>query len=142
MSYCAYLQNVIDEKEPFSMKNIPKSWKEDIKQHQQFGCHPKKFKYKNETGIFEAAIYLDDYYRVVIDALIISKKFIIIDSDGILIQDNGKVFYYLEDNTHKRRVKTNTGFIIDDDKKDKILDFIKEMESFSKHLREKYYKNK
>ena len=142
MSYCADLRNIIDDKEPFSIKNIPKNLKEDIKHHRQIGYCPKKIKCKNDTGIFEAAVYLDDYYRVVIDALIISKKFIIIDSQGIVIQDNGVVCYYLENNTLKRRVKTKTGLILDDDKKEAILDFIGEMKIFSQYLREKYYKNK
>ena len=141
MSYCADLRNIIDDKEPFSMKNIPRNWKEDIKHHRQIGYAPKRFKCENDTGIFEAAVYLDDYYRVVIDALIISKKFIIIDSQGIIIQDNGVVCYYLEDSTLKRRVKTKTGFVFDDDKKELIFDFIGEMKSFSEHLRKKYYKN-
>lgn len=142
MSFYADLRNIIDDKEPFSMKNIPKDYKDEIKREQQYGYQPKKFKFKNETGIFEASVYLDNYYRVVVDVLIISKKFIIVDSEGVLIQDNGKVFYYLENHTLKRKVKTDTGFIIADDKKDKILDFIKEMKSFSEYLREKYYKNK
>lgn len=142
MSFFARLSEIPDDNLPFNMKNIPKEYKEKIKNFQQYGYQPKKFTCKNETGIFEAAVYLDDYYRVVIDALIISKKFIIIDSQGIMIQDNGVVCYYLEDFTLKRKVKTKTGFVFDDDKKESILDFISEMKSFSEHLRNKYYKNK
>ena len=142
MPFIVNLKNIVDENLPFSMKNVPKQLKEDIKKYQTVLYQPKKFKFKNDTGIFEATIYLDNHYSVVIDVLIISKKFIIVGPEKIMIQKNGMVCFYHEDYTLKKSVKTETGFVLDNDKKEKILDFISEMKSFSKHLREKYYKTK
>ena len=144
MAFVADLTNYIDSDSEFSLKSIPKEFKEEIKKYQNMRkwCSPKKFKFKNDTGIFEAHVYLNDCYRVVVDVFLVSKKFIIVDTHGIYIQDNGKVFYFLEDYSRKRKIKTNTGIILSADEKEKILDFIEEMEMFSQHLREKYYKHK
>ena len=144
MTYVADLTNYIDSDSEFSLKNIPKEFKDVIKKYQNMRkwCSPKKFKFKNDTGIFEVNVYLSDHYRVVMDVLLVSKKFIIIDTHGIYIQDNGEVFYFLEDYSRKRKIKTNTGFVLSLDEKEMILDFLGEMEVFSNHLREKYYRNK
>lgn len=134
-----------DDDAPFSMKNLlknnPHVKKDLIVESKERELFPKKFKCKNDTGIFEAAIYLDNYYRVVIDVLVITKQFVISDFQNFEIHKNGEVFYKHEP-YGDGMIKISTGFVLDEDKRDQMLDFIKEMKTFSKHLREKYYKNK
>ncbi|MBQ3518092.1 MAG: hypothetical protein IJA31_02090 [Clostridia bacterium] len=137
--------SVADDDTPFSMKNLLKNIPEDqkkwIEKSKERELYPKKFKCKNDTGIFEAAIYLDNYYRVVIDVFVVTKQFVISDFQGFEIHKNGEVFYKYDPYGHGM-IKISTGFVLDEDKRDQMLDFIKEMNTFSKHLREKYYKNK
>ncbi len=140
MSYICNLQGLVDESLPFNVKNIPKNYADDIKKF-QIGYHPKKFKFRNDTGIFEMAIYLDDHYTVVIDPLIITKKFVIVGESRIVIEKNGTVCFYAEDYTLKKAVKTKTGFILDRDNAKMMREFINDMKSFSKYLKGKYYKD-
>lgn len=138
--FIARLNNQLSDE--FLLKNLSSDLKKEINEfhnlrikHLQLKC----FKYKNRTGMFEVYVYLNKYHNVEFYGMIASNSYVIVGVPKLKIYSNGNVCFYDYDYSLRKNIKTSTGFHLEPKDAETIIDYINELELFSKHLKNKYY---